>query len=44
MEPNCDIVIEQLVHELFTTGNTSVNWSEEMDNMGLHGEYYTPTS
>ena len=42
-EPNHDITIEQLTHKLFASGNTGGNWTEEMDHMGLQGEYNTPT-
>ena len=42
MEPDRDIAIEQLALKLFASGNAGVNWAEEMDNMGLQGEYYYP--
>jgi hypothetical protein len=42
MEPDCNITIEQLALELFASGNPGVNWAEEMDHMGLQGEYYHP--
>ena len=41
-EPDHDAMIEQLGRELFASGNPGVNWAEEMDNMGLQGEYYYP--
>jgi hypothetical protein len=43
-EPDHDAVIEQLERELFASGNTGVSWAAEMDNMGLHSEYYTLSS
>jgi hypothetical protein len=39
MEPDPDLAIEQLAHEMFASGDTGVNWAEEMDEMGLQGEY-----
>jgi hypothetical protein len=44
MESNRDVAIEQLAHDLFASGNTGVNWAEEMDNTRLQGEYNIPTS
>jgi hypothetical protein len=43
-EPDHDTMIEQLERELFASGNMGVSWAAEMDNMGLHGEYYTLAS
>ena len=46
MEPDHDITIEQLTHELFASGNTGGNWAEEMEQeigLATQGEY-TPTN
>ena len=43
-EPDHDAMIEQLERELFASGNPGVNWAEEMDHMGLQGEYYHPAT
>jgi hypothetical protein len=42
MEPDHNVVIEQLTHKLFTSGNTDASWAEEMEmEMALEpqGEY-----
>ena len=46
MEPNHDIAIEWLAHELFALGNTGGNWAEEMEQeMGLATQGgYTPAN
>ena len=40
--PDHDVMMEQLTHKIFASSNTDGNWAEEMDQMVLQGEYYSP--
>ena len=35
-------MIKQLSLKMITSGDANMNWAEEMDQIGLQGEYYTP--